>query len=184
MQEILSTTYRCEICGTIYFNKKDALVCEKFGKFLNTIKDKPLPQECWYKLKYVNSDDEVSYKLVFVIRAISSIQYKTCMKRSILLYSGESNNYFNISAASVRWEIIETYSIEEAYNKYKVLPLLMEKIENKENIEIIKQLHHKAIEEKLKKINQSTIDDVYNNFDLRHALLDEEYGSIRRNVKE
>ena len=111
-----SEFYICEHCGTSYRNKEDAYACEKwFNKrteYLSVLK----PYH-WVNIYYGPNDTEY---MAFVFK-ISESSNNSCLRKNIELYLSASNDIFSIGPGK-EYIIKDVFSIEDAYEKFKIVP--------------------------------------------------------------
>ena len=177
MQEMTKTVYKCEHCKVVYESEEKALACENFGKFFDSVHSE-LPTNCWYKLRWNNLSERICF--------ITSISYSgnyslRCLDRYIHLISGESNSYYVISPIS-GWTYVSTYSIKQAYDNFKILPLITNIID-KGISEVKYNLEKEVVKSKLEELQKLSVEEVLDNAELVRSLLKDEYSQSRRNFK-
>ena len=111
------TKYQCELCNNLYDTKQESIDCEKAGNKLKEW-ETTLKPFMWYKF-YREWNKEVIYIFCSIIKFnYHTTRYTACCKKAISLHSTYYNNYFNVYHDT----LISIYSLEEAFEKYGLLP--------------------------------------------------------------
>lgn len=114
MQEETRPIYICEFCKTPYENKQLALKCEEHYKNIEKYKDL---EWVWVHLQSRYSD---ATKYVFTPKIeIVSGYSESCLRKTIECRNTYYSDYYEIPK---NWSILETLSLENAFEKLHMLP--------------------------------------------------------------
>ena len=160
MLEIQQTKYQCEWCHQSYATKQEAIDCENINSKLKEWENTLKPY-MWYKF-HREGNKEITFLFCSEIKFdYHSSRYTACCKKSISLFSTYYNNYFNVYHDT----LIAVYSLEEAFEKYGLLPKFGSSSFDNLNNDIknrINDLYKKRNEElktKISKFTQSELID-------------------------
>jgi len=177
MKIIHEPSYVCDICGSSYKEKEKAQSCEEHGKFLQS--KKTLPINCWYLIRRTqNATDD---RLCFIYKTREISMYSCCIDNYVELHDAEYDTYYILGRYT--WKLIKTFSIQEVYDKYKILPKINFRVKHKYKYdnEDIKKIREDIVKSKLDELVKLDISDIDKNYpELASYLLEEEYDENKR----
>ena len=152
--------FTCDICGTSYNKEETALECESAGKKFQYLKETLKPY-MWYEFKHDSYNEEVILVFPDDIKFNYDCRNESpCLSRRVSLFSIYYNNYFNMRANG----LIAVYSMEEAYEKYGILPKFgssnFDYLKNQDIIDRINALYERRNNELKKRIDDMSIEEI------------------------
>ena len=154
--------FQCEICGNVYGTETKALACETEGKKFKELKEIVKPY-MWYEFLYGLEKIILVFVDKIEIRHTQDYvnRYKqSCFENEINIFSTYYNNYFNLNVRN----FIAMYTMEEAYEKYNILPKFgssnFDNIKDKEIALRISALYDKRNNELKKRIDDMSIEEI------------------------
>ena len=159
MKVINRDMYRCDICGTEYALKEDAIACEAAGKMFEA--NIGIQNHMWYEISLSDKDECV---LGFVIKTNAFGCSRSCRHKCIEVQTLNGN----YDVKSGLYHIGNAYTIEDAYEKFGVIPDERAKKLHPKLSERISALEEKQIRKNIELLSDSNLDQIY--FDLNNTI--------------
>lgn len=173
MIEDYSESYICEYCNTSYRNKDIAEKCEAHGKQIHEAKK--YPTESWFLLEEPRTKES---SILFVNKIVIQQNTTCCLNATVFIAPRkESSSMFRYPICTEKDEYYNRYlvkeilTIEEAFEKYKVLPFVSEV--TGENKEMVLKLEEKVLKEKWEELKKKIDNDIRADYRIENYFLEE-----------